>query len=69
MDVETTYRKGGRRMKPNDVEVLSLCQNIKTGGIYEVTAIAIHSETDERMVVYQPAHPDGADQGLPKGSK
>jgi len=46
-------------MKPTDVEVLRLYQNIETGGIYEVTAIARHSETEELMVVYQPAHPDG----------
>lgn len=41
------------------VEVLSLYQNIKTGGIYRVTKLGKHSETLEEMVAYEPAHSDG----------
>lgn len=41
------------------LEVLSFYRNKKTGGIYQVTKLAKHSETLEEMVVYEPAHPNG----------
>ena len=51
-------RAGGVRVL-REVEVLSLYENIKTGGIYQVTKLAKHSETEEFLVIYEHPHPDG----------
>lgn len=51
-------RVGGVRVL-EDVSVLCLYRNIKTGGIYQVTKLAKHSETLEPMVIYEWPHSSG----------